>query len=283
MSELALTRNQTVKYKDLYLRFALCLIASHILIVYGERLTAFEMMLLPQYYYAVLSSAAIALFIFSIIRWIVIKLDGKFAWNDLPLQRFGMQLFFGLLLPAIGVFLLVAFYFKVRGYDVMKTNYLRYDFQVVIMQLILINLYYVAYYFFEQLSHTRRILSDVLQNKAESGSDRKETFMVNKADANLIIHIDEIAYFFRDEDTNYLRTITGEDYFVNNSLDEVQQQLSTEKFFRANRQLILHRQSLKGFNLLEFGKLQADLTPALKGEAIISQKRARDFKVWLDK
>lgn len=281
MNDLTSTISQPVKYKDLYLRIALCLIASHILIVYGEKLSTFEMMLLQQYYYAVLSSAIIAFVIFSVIRWINIKLDSKFAWKDIPLQRVAMQFFFGLMLPAIAVFLMVAIYFKIRGYDILKTNYLRYDFMVVLMQLILINIYYVAYYFYERWSHAEKILSQMVYSERDPASSAKETFMVSKASGNLILHVDEIAYFFRDGESNFVRTGTGEDYFVNSALDEVQQQLPGEKFFRANRQLIVHRQALKGFDLLAYGKLEANLAPAFKGEVVISQKRARDFKIWL--
>ncbi|MCX2429895.1 LytTR family DNA-binding domain-containing protein [Pedobacter sp. GR22-10] len=282
MTDLTLTRSP-VKYEDLYLRVALCLIASHILIVYGEKLSTFEMMLLEQYYYAVLSSALIAFIIFSIIRWINIKLDNRFPWKEMPLQRVAMQFFCGLMLPAVGVFLMVAIYFKIRGYDILRTNYLRYDFMVVLMQLILINLYYVAYYFYERWSHAEKILSKLTISEQDPASAVRETFTVNKATGNLILHIDEIAYFFRDGESNYVRTGTGEDYFINSALDEVQQQLPNDKFFRANRQLIVHRQALKGFDLLAYGKLEANLAPAFKGEVVISQKRARDFKLWLEK
>ena len=96
-----------------------------------------------------------------------------------------------------------------------------------------------------------------------------------------MLPIDEIAYFYRRNDTNFLRTTKGEDFFINESLDEVQQQLPERRFFRANRQLIVHRKALKGFDLLSYGKLEATLVPPIDEEVVISQKRAAAFKKWI--
>eukprot|EP01133_Synstelium_polycarpum_P017051 gene17051-20313_t len=271
-----------VEYRDIYLRLAACLIASHILVVYGETKSTFEMMLMPEYYYAVGGSTVIALILFTIMRAINIKLDKKFGWKDKTVQRLGMQVFWGLVVPAIVAFLLAAAYFYFRGANILQTSYLRYDFQVVLMQLLLINLYYVAYYFYQQWTHAEKTISKLALLHNEPATSHKETFLVSKGSGNLLLPLDTIAYFYRNGDNNFVRTINAEDYFVNTSLDDIQQQLPEDRFFRANRQILTHRQAVKGYDLMEYGKLEAKLYPALSIDTVISQKRAKEFKQWVD-
>jgi len=279
--EQTITLDHKVTYPDPYLRLAACLVASHLLVVYGESRTVFEMMLMPEYYIAVTGSTIIAFVLFSIVRFVTIRLDSNFPWRTRTAERIGMQVFFGLVLPSISAFLLAALYFFIRGGNILETTYLRYDFQVVIMQLLLINVYYVAYYFYQQWHHVAQTIAG-LSVPDQAMPALKDTFVVSKGAGNIILQLDEIAYCYRKEESNYLRTISGEDFFINLSLDEVQQQLPEEKFFRINRQVLAHRQAIKSYALLPYGKLEGLLTPMLEIDTVISQKRASAFKKWID-
>lgn len=278
--EQIITLDHKVSYSDLYLRLAACLAASHIIVVYGESRSVFEIMLVPEYYIAVIGSTIIAFILFSIVRFITIRLDLIFPWRSRTTERIGMQFFFGFVLPSFCAFLLAAFYFYIRGGNILKTTYLRYDFQVVMMQLLLINIYYVAYYFYQQWHNVEKKIAG-LYRPDQQQSTTKETFIVNKGAGSIVLHIDEIAYCYRSDESNFVRTAAGEDFFISLSLDEMQQQLPDQKFFRANRQVLVHRQAIKGYGLLAYGKLEAYLHQALDVEVIISQKRAKDFKNWL--
>ncbi len=278
------TKHQPIAYKDLYLRLIACIAATHIIIEYGETQSTFELLLNPDYYYAFIGSFAIAFLLFTAVRAISLKLDDHFDWMEQPVYRTSLQAFFGFLMPGLFAFLLAALYFKVRGYNILHTSYLRYDFQFILLQILIINCYYVAYYFYgrwlqarsviEKMSKAKHVLPDIGFN---------ETFQVSKGATNVLLPMDEIAYCYRREETNFLRTIKGEDFFISQSLDEVQQQLPESKFFRINRQMIAHRQTCKSFDMLSYGKLKAALHPAFNEEIIISQKRALAFKNWIQK
>lgn len=69
----------------------------------------------------------------------------------------------------------------------------------------------------------------------------RDTFHVSKGAANVLLGMDQIAYCYRKDESNFLRTVTGEDFYINLSLDEVQEQLPERNFFRINRQMIAHR------------------------------------------
>jgi DNA-binding LytR/AlgR family response regulator len=271
-----------IKYNDLYFRLISCYIASHIIVAYGLKISFFKLLVMPYYHYAVILSFPIALTLFAIIKTINIRLDQKFEWTEKTVQRIGTQIFFGFVIPAVCAFILAFLYFILRGRDIFRTTYLQYDYWFILLQLLLINLYYIAYYFYQKWSHAEKTISLLALKDAYPSNETKEFFQVSKGAANLLLAVDEIAYFFRDEECNYLRTVSSEDYFINTALDEVQQQLPEDVFFRANRQLIIHRQACKAYDLLAYGKLNVKLQPPLATDAVVSQKRAKDFKKWID-
>lgn len=272
----------TIKYNDIYFRMIACLIGAHILVAYGETFSIFQMLLMPYYYYALIPSFLIAAILFYIIRAINIQLDKRFDWAEWPVQRAGTQIFFAFIIPAFCAFLLAFTYFVIRGINIFQTTYLKYDFQFILLQLLLINLYYVAYHFYLKWSQAEKTISQLALKHTGPQAATKHTFQVSKGATNLLLPVDGIAYFYRDGESNYLRTVNGEDYFINITLDDVQQQLPEDIFFRANRQLIIHRQACKAYDLLDYGKLQMTLDPSLATDAVVSQKRAKDFKQWID-
>jgi hypothetical protein len=274
-----LFRLKAALYHDFYFRVISCIIGAHIIVAYAIPLSIFQMLLDPYYYYALIPSFVIAIILFSIIRTIHIRLDRKFDWTERPIQRIAMQTFFGFVLPGLCAFLLAALYFFVRGRNIFNTTYLTYDFQFILTLLLLINVYYIAYHFYARWSQAQKIISAFTHPMAAG----RQTFQVTKGQSNILLPIEGIAYFFREGESNYLRTFNGENYFMNATLDEVQQQLPEKMFFRANRQLIIQRQACKGYDLLDYGKLNVRLEPPLAVGAAVSQKRAKDFKQWIDK
>ncbi|SDE87272.1 LytTr DNA-binding domain-containing protein [Mucilaginibacter pineti] len=282
MQEAALSYTSPIAYKDLYLRLIVCIIATHIVIVYGETQSTFEILLTPEYYYAFTGSFIIAFLLFGSVRYIVIKLDKKFDWMQQPVYRTGLQLFFGLMIPGFLAFLLAALYFRLNGVNILDTSYLRYDFQFILLQILIINCYYIAYYFYERWAQAKEVIDRMDKTTPITNDAVRETFQVSKGAANVLLGMDQIAYCYRKDESNFLRTVTGEDFFISLSLDEVQEQLPERKFFRINRQIIAHRQTCKGFDLLSYGKLKAELHPSFNSDVIISQKRALAFKKWID-
>nr|WP_067054281.1 LytTR family DNA-binding domain-containing protein [Mucilaginibacter sp. L294] len=277
------TYQPQVKYNDLYLRLTACLVASHIIIVYGETESVFQILLTPGYYKSLAGSFVIAFILFTALRKICLLLDKKFDWKQRSIERVGLQFIFGLVIPGIFAFMLAAFYFRLNGINIFRTTYLRYDFQFILLQILLINAYYITYYFYARWSYAELVLKSLSKDldKVES-NPVKETFQVAKGASNILLPINDIAYCYRDGDTNFLRTFTGEDFFISQSLDEVQLQLPEKRFFRANRQMIIHRSSCKGFELITYGKLKAIVSPSFSDDITISQKRALAFKKWID-
>lgn len=268
-----------VQYKDLYFRLILSLAAAHIIVMFGERHSLSELLLMPEYYISVAASFLIAFTLVSTVRWVTLKLDRRYDWMDEPLQRTGMQILLVVIGPGLLAFLLAAIYFKIQGLNILDTVYLRLDFPVILLMLVMLNLYYVAYYFYQHAKNAKVFTS----SKAHADQQGKETFIVSAGTKNIPLTVEDVSYFFRAHDVNYLRTVDGKDYMISQSLDEVQQQVDTRQFFRANRQILVTFKACRHFESLPYGKLQLFVQPEYKGSIIISQKRAKEFKEWMER
>ena len=95
-----------------------------------------------------------------------------------------------------------------------------------------------------------------------------------------IIAFDQISFVFLEADGRYLRTSDGKTYYVNESLEELENLLDSSSFFRANRQIIIGRTSISNYQPIEFGKLLVETLPAIPGGVVVSQRKAKDFRSW---
>ncbi len=95
----------------------------------------------------------------------------------------------------------------------------------------------------------------------------------------------KVACFYRDE-VIWIQTFTeGEtqklitDY---NSLDEVEELLNPEQFFRANRQFIVNKTAIESYRTHFTGKIELRLLVPSKEEIIISKEKAHQFRGWFE-
>lgn len=269
-----------VRYNDLLFRIIISLIAAHLIVAFGATQSFFQLFINWKYYRSLLPSAVIAFLLISEVYLATIKLDKRFDWKERAVPRIGLQLLFGLTLPALTAFLLAAIYFAVFGYNILtNTYYLEFDFPVVVILLLLLNVYYLAFYFFRRwqaLEHIHTITT-------QTADEKKSVFLVQQGSKNVPISLESISYFYHSGNFNFARTFDKKDYIISQSLDEVEGQLNPTQFFRVNRQMIVNLSACEDFELLQYGKLQLNVSPPPKEPIIISQKRAKAFKEWIGK
>jgi DNA-binding LytR/AlgR family response regulator len=137
--------------------------------------------------------------------------------------------------------------------------------------------------------------SDVYQGQLESLlSDLQSRVSVQKYKTRFTAHYqrsivavpeNKVACFYRDEviwlqtfsEADTQRLIT--DY---NSLDEVEELLNPERFFRANRQFIINKAAIESYRAHFTGKIEIKLLVATKEEIIISKEKAHQFRGWFE-
>ncbi len=111
----------------------------------------------------------------------------------------------------------------------------------------------------------------------------KEKFIVSVRNNWIPIETTTIACFAK-ENLNYLYTFNGDKYILDfTTLEEVEELLDPKIFYRANRQYIIHINSIQSVKPHENQKLSVLLKAPLKMEIDISREKAPAFKKWLDR
>lgn len=274
-----------VQYHDRYFRLIAALLAAHFIVAFGDKETLFQLLLDKYYYEALASSFVIALILISVVNLATKKLDRHFDWKVYPVARAGLQLLFGLIIPAVVAFLLAALYFKLNDIDIFKTLYLKIDFPVIVGMILLFNLYYLAFYFYLQmrLAEQSTLALDRDNISLSSDGNLKQVIIATRGTKNIPVPVNKISYIFHGESYNFIRTTEKEDLLISESLDSIQQQLSARQFFRVNRQMLVSIHACDHFENIENQKLRLYVLPEMKEPVIISQKKARDFKEWIER
>jgi DNA-binding LytR/AlgR family response regulator len=111
----------------------------------------------------------------------------------------------------------------------------------------------------------------------------KEKFIVKVRNQWLPVLTKDIACFFRDQ-LNYLYAFDGEKYILDfTTLDEIEELLDPKIYYRANRQAIIHIESIQSVKPVENQKLIVTLRSPLKMTLDISREKAPGFKKWFDR
>lgn len=126
-------------------------------------------------------------------------------------------------------------------------------------------------------------LLQMIANPNSVKNKYKEKFVVQLRNQWLPVPTKDIACFYR-ENLNYLFTFGGEKYILDfTTLDEVEELLDPDVFYRANRQSIIHVDAIQSVKPLDNQKLTVTLKSPLKLVLDISREKAPAFKKWFDR
>jgi two-component system LytT family response regulator len=106
-------------------------------------------------------------------------------------------------------------------------------------------------------------------------------FLIRFGDRFRVVEPKDIAYVHSLEKNTFLRTREGRDLPLDESLDRLEPQLDPEKFFRLNRQIIVHFQSIKELLAYSKSRVKVIMDPPYGEDAVVSSERSAEFKRWL--
>ncbi len=113
-------------------------------------------------------------------------------------------------------------------------------------------------------------------------SRKKTRLIVKKGLENLSLRLDDVVLFYTENKIVYVVDKWAKKFIVDKNLGELEEELDSGIFFRANRQFIINVNYIKGFKSYEKVKLQLDLiNPELNYSIIISQETAPAFRKWM--
>jgi two-component system, LytTR family, response regulator len=128
-------------------------------------------------------------------------------------------------------------------------------------------------------------LKEIIRSISQPGSAKtyKNRFLVQFRNSYIPIESSQIAYIYRDQ-IIYLITFKNEKYILDyDSLEEVEDLVDPDTFFRANRQNIVHLNAVENFKTDYSGKLSVKLISPFNLVVDISREKAKAFKQWLER
>lgn len=118
---------------------------------------------------------------------------------------------------------------------------------------------------------------------AGSTKQYKERFIINTNNKWTPVETSNIAVFLKDN-LNYIYTFGGEKHIYDfSALDEIEEVLNPQLFFRANRQAIIHINAIQSVKPSGNQKLTIQIKSPLKLEVDVSREKAPLLKKWMDR
>lgn len=126
-------------------------------------------------------------------------------------------------------------------------------------------------------------IAELLRSITPARPVYKSRFLIKSGTSMLVIPAGEIAYFYVENKITYLVGRNGKRHLTDHSLDELEELLDPQHFFRANRKFIVHIDTIESAASAFGGKLKLRLLQKTDEEIVVSRERASAFREWLDK
>ena len=121
-----------------------------------------------------------------------------------------------------------------------------------------------------------------LQQKLQPKEFRKR-FLVKHGQKLVSIEIDDIAYFYSDGRLNFFKTTDNKKFVVDYTMDELEEMLDAQKYFRTSRSFYVSVNSIEKIDDYFGNRLILGLKPAVDKEALVSREKVTEFKKWMGK
>lgn len=109
----------------------------------------------------------------------------------------------------------------------------------------------------------------------------KTSLLVAYKDKLIPIAVSNIGYIYTENKIVKVATLDGKSYVLDQTLEDLVNQLNPQLFFRISRQYIVYRASIKDFTVWFSGRLALNLTIPTPERIFVSRSNVRDFKEWI--
>jgi two-component system LytT family response regulator len=126
-------------------------------------------------------------------------------------------------------------------------------------------------------------LENLLMQRTDPGSRQSRSrFMVRVGEKIRTIMVEDILAFYSFEKTTYLHTSSHRNYIIDYSLEELENMLDRDRFFRINRKYIVSIEACSQIIVWSNNRLKIDIEGIDDQKIVVARERVRDFKSWLD-
>ena len=121
-----------------------------------------------------------------------------------------------------------------------------------------------------------------LQQKLQPKEYRKR-FLVKQAQKLVSIDVTDIAYFYSDGRLNFFKTCDNKKYVVDYTMDELEDMLDPDKYYRTSRAFYVSVNSIDQIHDYFGNRLLLHLSPSVDKEVLVSREKVMEFKKWMGK
>ncbi len=133
--------------------------------------------------------------------------------------------------------------------------------------------------------HTGSINVNDLRSLLTSSSNNKtfkSRFTAQVGQHLKLVEVSDIACFFSENKATYIHSFSGRNYPIDVPLEQLEEELDPEKFYRINRKCILNINAIKDIVSYTNSRLEIKIDDFDEFQLIVSRERVKDFKAWLD-
>ncbi len=111
----------------------------------------------------------------------------------------------------------------------------------------------------------------------------KERFVIKVGEHLKSVEAREILFFFSLEKTTFAQTRDGRKHILDFTLDQLEELLNPERFFRINRKYIVAVDAMQDMISHVNSRLKLVLKTSDDDDVIVARERVQEFKDWLDR
>jgi DNA-binding LytR/AlgR family response regulator len=110
----------------------------------------------------------------------------------------------------------------------------------------------------------------------------KKSFLVFKSNKYTTVQTDQIAFLYIRNELSTIVTFQGQEFTIDQSLDQLQASLSANQFYRLNRQYLVNFSAIKEVEHYFARKLFVKLAVPTPDKLLIGKEKTSGFLAWLE-
>ncbi len=127
------------------------------------------------------------------------------------------------------------------------------------------------------------LLNQLIKQIRKPNREYKRRFLIKHKQNLKIIPVKDIAYFFIENQLLFLYTFDKRKFVLSYNMNNIEDMVDPDDFFRLNRQVIINLQSVESIHDYFSDSLKINLKPAFLEDIIIKRPKISEFKSWIDR
>jgi len=254
---------------NLLIQVVISLVAGHLIVTHGRRESFAELLCYPGYFTSVIYSGSIALLLLLCIYAASYRMYVRYGGEDKNKKWIIGQLRWGVVGVLFIEILAATTLFWVKGHWILDTAYFKKLFLPILLFILLANAVYMIFFML--------IREPLVQIKYQ--------FLDNDVHPEpgkaLLLAIEPAIIFVQDEKTWSVDFYGKRSRWQLSTLDTTVEKLDPEKYFRGNRNWIVHRQIVVRVVMLSGRRLKATCRISQEFDLVVSRRCAVKFKEWI--